>query len=428
MASKQYTPGIQNSPYGLPNTNSEASQYGVDSGYTPTESLLIAKEIKRAIFDSAPKQYNALKLLFAKPFEDRNSDEHTYLEKTFGRTPLVANNVAPIASVAATPGSPATQTLTFTAASMEYITPDLILIYPNNQKAVVRTIASATTITVESQTSDSLPTVNQFDIFSTQSTIVADAMDYFSNYSRMDVVERYNYIQFFLRAARWGRIELQKFINNGTTDYLAVDKEEKIKQLRVDMFNTLFNGQRGEFRISNGYLAKAMGGIYPTMVAAGSMSANPTIAGLRPAFESLSFATNYKAEGETRFIYATHEMLFEISKIFKEPGLRYAPNDEIAKLDLKQYEFGGMKFVTVPCELFRETSCFPAEWKRRILVLDQETITPVKMKGIAAISAEQSTLKKGVNGSREDYQDFYVEAQLGLEFNNPPASFWIDVQ
>lgn len=426
MSNKQYTPGIGNSPYGLPNTNSEASNYANDSGYSPDESLLIAKEIKKVIFDAAPKQYMALKLLFARPFEDRGSDEHTYLEKTFGRTALIANAV--VAAVAATPGSPAAQTLTFTAASMEFITPDLILIYPNNQKAVVRTIASATTVTVESQTSDSLPAVAVGDVFATQSTIVADAMDYFSNYSRMDVVERYNYIQFFLRAARWGKIELQKHINMGTTNYLVVDKEEKIKQLRVDLFNTLFNGQRGEFRISNGYLAKAMGGIYPTMVAAGSMSANPTIAGLRPAFEALAFATNYKMEGEVRFIYATHEMLFEISKIFKEPGLRYAPNDEIAKLDLKEYDFGGMKFVPVPCELFKEASCFPSAWKRRILVLDQETIVPVKMKGLPQMSAEQTTLDKGPNGTREAFKDFYVEAQMGLEFNNPPASFWIDVQ
>lgn len=426
MSNTNYTPGLGNLPYGNTNTNPQASNYANESGYSPDESILIARALKREIFDAAPKKYNALKLLFSKPFEEVNLDEFSYMENTFGRSPLVANAI--VAAVAAVPGSPAAQTLTFTAASMAFITPDLILIYPNNKKAVVRTIASATTVTVESQTSDSLPAVAVGDIFATQSTIVADAMTYFSNYSRMDVVERFNYVQFFLRASRWGRIEVQKYINSGTTDYLVVDKEQKIKQLRIDMFNTLFNGQRGEFQISNGYIAKATGGIYPTMVAAGSMNANPTVAGLRSAFEALAFATDHKSEGEVRFIYATPEMLYELSKIFKDPGLRYEPNDEVAKLDLMRYEFGGMTFVTVPCQLFREASCFPAEWKRRILVLDQETISPVKMKGIAAISAEETTLDKGPQGSREGFQDFYVEAQLGVRFHNPPASFWIDVQ
>lgn len=424
MAVENYVPGINN-PFTNKNANPQKSNYSVDSGYTPEETILLAKALKREIFDAAPKQYMALKLLFSKTFEEVYADEFTYLENTFGRTPLVANAI--VGLVAATPGIPAAQTLTFTLASMAFITPDLILIYPNNQKAVVRTIASATTVTVESQTSDSLPAVVVGDIFATQSTIIADGMNYFSNYERMDVVERYNYVQFFLRAARWGRIELQKYINTGTTNYLAVDKEQKIKQLRIDMFNTLFNGQRGEFQISSGYIAKATGGIYPTMVAAGSMSANPTLAGLRPAFEALAFATNFKAEGEVRFIYATQEMLYELVKIFKDPGLRYSPNDEIANLKLTEYQFGGMRFVPVPCELFKEASCFPAIWKRRILVLDQETITPVKMKGIPAISAEQTTLDKGVNGTREGFQDFYVEAQMGLRFHNPPASFWIDV-
>jgi hypothetical protein len=388
---------------------------------------MIAKALKREIFDAAPKLYNALKLLFAKPFKEVDLDEFSYLENTFGRSPIIVD--APgSGAVAAVPGTNVTQTIPLTAASMSFVTPDLVLIFPGNEKAVITVVGPGNQVTVSSLTSLGIPAAAATTVLSTQSTIVADAMTYFSNYSRMDVVERYNYVQFFLRASRWGRIELQKHINSNKTDYLVIDKEQKIKQLRIDMFNTLFNGTRGEFAISSGYIAKATGGIFPTMVAAGSMSANPTLAGLRPAFEALAFATNFKAEGEIRFIYATAEMLYELSKIFKDPGLRYTPNDEIAKLDLKEYEFGGMRFVTVPCELFKETSCFPAIWKRRILVLDQETITPVSMRGIPTISGEQSTLDKGVQGSREGFQDMYVEAQMGLQFHNPPASFWIDVQ
>ena len=425
MSNRNYVPGQGNTPFGNTNTNPQSSQYKTISGYNPTESILIAKAIKKAIFDSAPAQYNALKLLYAKPFEEVNNDEFEYLEMTFGRSVLTSNAI--VAAVAAVPGSPVTQTLTLTAASMNYLTPDLIIIYPDNTKAVIRTIASATTITVESQTSSGLPAVASGDIFAIQSTIMADAMDYLSNYERMETVTRYNFVQWFIRAARWGRVELQKYENSGTTDYLVKDKEQKLKQLRVDLFNSFFNGNRGEFRISNGYIAKAMGGIYPTMVAAGSMSANPTVAGLKSAFEALAFATNYKQEGAVRFIYGCEEILYELSKVWKEPGVRYAPNDEIANLNLMEYKIGTMRFVPVNCELFRESSCFPADWKRKLLIIDQETITPIKMKGLEALRMG-STLDKGENGTREGFRDWWVEAQLSLQMNNPLSSFYIDVQ
>jgi hypothetical protein len=424
MSNTNYTPGLGNAPFGNLNTNPQSSQYAQISGYTPAESLLIAKAIKRAIFDAAPEQYNALKLLYAKPFEDVNNDEFEYLENTFGRSPLASTGI--VAAQAASPGVPQTQTIPVTAFSAAHLTPDLIIIYPNNQKAVIRSIAGLN-IVVESQTSDSLPAVAAGDIFAIQATIMSDAMDYFSNYERMDTVTRYNFVQFFLRAQRWGRIELQKFENSGTTDYLAVDKEQKIKQLRTDLFNSYFNGQRGEFRISNGYIAKSMGGIYPTMQAAGSMNAAPTLAGLKTAFETLAFKTNYKKEGATRFIYGTEEILYELSKTFKEPGIRYTPSDEIGNLNLKEYTIGTMRFVPVNCELFREASCFPPDWKRRLLILDQETITPKKMKGIPAMEMG-TTLDKGPEGTREGFKDWWVQAQLSLEMHNPLSSFWLDVQ
>lgn len=424
MSNINYTPGLGNLPFGNTNTNPQASNYKTISGYNPTETALIAKAIQRAIFDAAPAQYNALKLLYAKSFEEVTLDEFEYYEKTFGRSALVAN--ANTAAVSATPGVPASQTLTMTAVSIQHLTPDLIITYPDNTKGVIRTVAG-NNITVESQTSGSLPAVTTGDIFAIQSTIMADAMAYFSNYERMEVVQRYNFIQWFLRAARWGRIEMQKWENAGTTDYMVKDKEEKLKQLRVDLFNSFFNGNRGEFQISNGHIAKAMGGIYPTMVAAGSMNANPTVSGFKAAFESLAFATNFKREGEVRFIYGTDEILYEFSKVWKEPGIRYAPNDTIGNLNLKEFVLGTMRFVMVPCELFKEPSCFPADWKRKVLVIDQETITPIKMKGLEQLRMG-STLDKGENGSREGYKDWWVEAQLSLKFNNPTSSFWIDVQ
>lgn len=422
MSDRAYTPGIGNSPFGMLATNPQSSQYAGISGYTPVETIRIAKAIKEAIFDAAPEQYNALRLVFEKNFQEFNNREFEYLESTFGRSALTSTAI--VAAQAAVAGVPQTQVIAM--ADVTHITPDLILIYPSNNKAVVKSIAGLN-VTVESQTSDGLPAVAVGDIFSIQSTIQADAMDYFSNYERLETITRYNFIQEFLRAKRWGRMELLEYKNSGTTDYLVRDKQESIRQMRTDLFNSFFNGQRGEFRISNNYVTTAMGGIFPTMVNAGSMTANPTIAGLRAAFEALAFNTNFKKEGAVRFIYGTQQMLYELSKIFKEPGLRYAPNDTIGSMDLKEYNFGGMRFVPVACELFREISCFPKDWARRLLILDQETISPAKMKGLPYMTVG-GTLNRGVNGTRENFEDWYIEANLSLVFNNPLGCFWIDVQ
>lgn len=424
MSTRVYSPGAGNSPFGNLHANAEGSNYATESGYSATETILLEKALKKAIFDSAPEQFNALKLVFEKQIEDEISDEFTFLEKTFGRSPVEADAIS--AAVAAVPGSEVTQAITVTAASVNNIAVDDVLTYPDNTKAIVRSIVGLV-VTVASLTSDNLPAVADGDIFAIHGTIQGDGASSFSHYDRMDVVERYNYIQFFLRAQRWNRIELQKHINGGKTNYLEMSKAEKMKQLRYDLFTAFFNGTRGEFKLASTIPAKAMGGILPTMQAAGAMNGTPTLAGLRSNFETLAFKTNHKKEGGVRMIYGIDEMLYEVCKVFKHDGIRYAPNDTIANMNLTEYKIGTMRFVPVPCELFKETSCFPSSWQRKLLILDQETITPIKMKGIPAMDSGE-TLDKGKNGTREGFKDFYVEANLSLRFNNPLGSFSLDVQ
>ena len=423
MSNTNYTPGPGNIPFGNQNTNPQASFYGVESQFSVTEANLIAKAIQSTLFDAATAQFDTLKLLFMKPFEDVNNDEFEYLEHTFGRSPLEANAI--VGAAAAVPGTNQTQVIPMTAASIAHVSPDLVIIFPDGSHGVVAAVGAAD-ITVNSLTNAGLPAVAIGDIFSIQSTILADGIDSFSNYERLETITRYNYVQFFLRAQRWARRELQKYKNSGTTNYLNVDKEEKMKQLRIDMFNSFWNGERGEYAIANSHVAKAMGGIYPSMIAAGSATSNPTVAGLQSAFETLAFSTNFKKEGATRFIYGTDQILNEFSKVYKQPGLRYEPNDEIAKLNLKRIELGTSNYVLVPCELWREESCFPADWQRRVIVLDQETVAPKKMKGLPAFEMGQTDdLEKG---SFRDFIDFWVGGQLSIRFNNPLASFILDIQ
>lgn len=425
--STAYVPAIGGSPFGNVQANAQSSFYKQISGFSPAETNLIRKAIMATIFDSAPEQYKALRIIFEKEAYTVPGDEFEYLENTFGRSALECDPTSGgAAAVAASAGAIVTQVIPMTAQSVQYVAPDATIIYPDNTQAVVQTIVG-NNVTVASHTGDGLSAVNPGDSFAIMAYNSYDGTDRLTDYERLNTITRYNFIQLFLRARRWGRVELKKYQNLGTTDYLVRDQQSKIEQFRVDLFCTLFNGEKGEIQLYDGGIAKTMGGIFPTMLAAGSMSSNPTIAGLATAFETLALKTNFKKEGAVRFIYGTQEILHILSKAYKSAGTRYTPNDTIAKLGLTEYEFGGMKFVPVPCELFREPSCFPASWARRLLVLDQETILPVQMEGMPMMNTG-GTLDRGDNGTREMFKDWYVEGALSLKFNNPLASFYIDVQ
>jgi len=424
-----YVPGAQNAPFGNRNTNPEGSNYPADAIGNPLTSNLIQKAIKEAIFDAAPAQYSALKLAFARAPIEKGSDEFEYLETGFGRTALevvAPTGTAALAAVPAVAGTQVTQILTLSTSSLDYVSKDLLITYPDGTEGVIQDIIG-TNITIGSRTNVGLSAVAVGDTFAIRSTIEGDGMDTFSVFQRTEVITRYNYVQFFMRVKRWTTIELQTHVNQGTTNYLDVDKKEKMKQLRVDLFVSYFNGHRGEYQIANGIIAKSMGGIFPTMVNAGSLSANPTKAGLKVAFEKLAFATNHLAEGGTRFIYGADETLNTLSEIYKQPGLRYEPSNETANLKLRRIELGTQNWVLVPCELFRENSAFPDSWKNRLLCLDLETIRTVKMKGLPTYELG-ITLARGQNGSRENFKDYFCGAQFSIEFNRPVGSFYIDIK
>ena len=89
---------------------------------------------------------------------------------------------------------------------------------------------------------------------SVQGCVIADGMNVLVHYDRMSKIERYNYIQLMERDKRWTRMEIQKFKNNGTTNYFDLDKKEQLDLLLQDMFITLWNGERGgQVRNSRNY-------------------------------------------------------------------------------------------------------------------------------------------------------------------------------
>jgi len=411
-------------PYNLQPTGSE---FATEFSYS--ETLLIRRAIAREIFDAVPKKYAALRLLMDKPVQYEDNDVFTYLEKTFGRVALKA---------AAITATGATQDITLTSGGCANVTINKVIVYPDNSKGIVYAVGTvADHIYVKKfNGASNLTAVAVDDYFSIQTSVIADGQNFLTHYDRMSKIERYNYIQLMHRDKRWTRKEMQKFANLSTTNYFDLDKKEQMDLLLQDMFISLWNGKRGEVDIAvpgvaapttdNSYRAMTMQGIFPAMVAAGSASASGvTKATLQESFEALAFETDYKSEGGVRFIFAQNALLYELSKSWKETGLRYKPESKIGDLNLSIYKIGDMSFVPVATELFKEVSCFPVTWQHRLFVLDTETIHPVCMKGYQPVEVGQ-TSPKGTNGSIQDYTEWWIQGMLSLKMNNPLSSFYLD--
>lgn len=401
------------------------SEYATE--FSTSETLLIQRAIQAEIFDAVPAKYKTLRLLFDKPVEYVNDDVFTYLEKTFGRTALRVDTGGGSAG-----GSPIT--LSLTSGGGSNITANKLVALPDNTKAMVRSVSGDDIVLVKLEGATDLPAVSDGDYISIVSSVIADGMNFLTHYDRMSKIERHNYVQLMHRDKRWTRKEITKFRNSGTTNYFALDKKEQMDLLLQDMFASFWNGERGrvEINIPGGtagtdiYKASLMGGIFPLMVAAGcANSTGVTESTLQDVFETLAFQTDFKSEGGVRYIFGQNALLYSLSKVFKEAGVRYAPNDYIADLNLKEYRIGDMRFVPVATELFKELSLFPAEWKHRLIILDVDTIMPVCMRGYQPIEMGQ-TAPKGQFGSIEDYTEWWIQGMLSLKFNNPLSSFYID--
>lgn len=401
---------------GLANANLNAlgSQYSQQFGHNT--SLLIQKKINEIIFDAAPQQFFELAMLNMQPSEQVGSDEFFYMEMGYGRNPLqVTANVA--AAV-----YPATQTIP--VASTDDITVDTIIVYPNNAKGNVTTVNAGISIVVTPMTAGSVPAVVIGDILSNHSPVEADAATDIKQYYRTETIERYNFVQMFIKARRYGKMELYKHMMAGTTsNYLKLDRQRLLQQFRTDLSNAFWNGERGEVTLSNGTKAKTTGGIYPLMLAAGSPNAVTPVATLPDAIEDMVLSTMFGDYGQTKFLYGAPRQILEISKAYKSTLTRYSPNDQIANLGLQEVKLGAGSVVFVPVQRFESSASFPASWAKRLFLIDHNNI-----KSKHCFSEEMGdTLPRKNGGTLNNYVDSWVSTTFGLEFSNPLACATIDI-
>lgn len=397
------------------NANSVGSEYA--STYGHDVSTLVQKLTNRRIFNSAPQQFMDLRLLNEVPTESVRSDEFFYQEMGYQREALVATAAAAAVSY------PTSQVVAL--QSVDSITTNTIIVYPNNAKGTVTAVDQAgLTITVSPYVGDTLPAVVLGDVIANLSSVDHDGSEGFAQHFRATTVERNNYVQLFNKAMRYGEVELFKLRNNGTTEnFLEMEREAMYNQHRIDISNAFWIGQKGEVILRNGVKAKTTGGVFTRMIEAGSPNATATVSTLVSAFEDVIFASEYGAYGATRMAFMTPRIHRLLSKAYKEEKTRYQPNDEIAMLNLSEINVGSSRIVLVPFKRFEDEASFPKAFANRIIILDMKNLTRCQMWGER--SGETPDLNS--NGTPKRYKDMYVDSNMGVKDFNPLAHAWLEV-
>ena len=396
------------------NYNSVGSEYAALYGHDI--SLLVQKLTNRAIFDAAPQQFMDLKLLNMVAAEQVNSDEFFYQEMGYQREPLVAT------AVSATVSWPTTQTISVT--STDNISTNTIISYPNGQKgSVVSVDTSLLTITVSPYNGDTLPAVAADDVLANVSSVDHDGSDGFAQYFRASTIERNNYIQLFNKAIRYSEVELHKLKTLGTTaNFLEMERNAMFNQHRIDLSNAFWTGQKGEIITADGTPAKTTGGVFSSMLEAGSPNALATSASLVDAFEDMVLSSEYGDYGQARMAFMTPRVHRALSLAYKEELTRYAPNDDIALLNLKEVNLGSSRIVLVPFKRFEDKASFPGSFENRIVILDMKNIKRTQLWGER--SGDTLKLEDGVP---KRYGDVWVDCNMGVKFHNPLACAWLDL-
>jgi len=377
---------------------------------------LVQKLTNRAIFDAAPQQFMDLKLLNMVPAEQVNSDEFFYQEMGYQREPLVAT------AASAAVSWPTTQTIS--VASVDNISTNTIISYPNGQKGSVTVVdTSLLTITVSPYNGDTLPAVAISDVLANVSTVDHDGSEGFAQYFRASTIERNNYIQLFNKAIRYSEVELHKLKNMGTTsNFLEMERNAMFNQHRIDLSNAFWTGQKGEVITQNGTPAKTTGGVFTAMLEAGSPNALATSGTLVDAFEDMILSSEYGEYGAARMAYMTPRIHRMLSLAYKEELTRYAPNDEIGLLNLKEVNIGSSRIVLVPYKRFEDAASFPSSFANRICILDMKNIKRTQLWGER--SGDTLKLEDGVP---KRYGDVWVDCNMGIKFHNPLACAYVDI-
>lgn len=404
--------------FGLTGANNPGDLY-TKAPFNNDENILIQRYVRSVIFDAMPQQFKDLALFNMQTPKSVPSDSIEYQEMGYQREPITTTGSA--SSVA----HPTEQTIS--VSSTDAISIDVLIVYPNDDKGMVRDVNTTTnTITVQPLTGQTIPAVTSGDRLSVMSRVQADGADGFSSYFRSTTIQREAFIQFITFAQRFGLAELLKYMNTGSVDgYVEMNQRKMLEQYRVDLSNILWNGEQGEVTTKAGDKAKTMGGIFPLMKAAGSPNTALTTSTLVDGIVDLAQASQFGTYGSTRFLFGTPEVLLALWRQIKEDKTRFTPaNDMILSWELDMWKLGDTNIVFVPMGRFKDGASFPSSWAGRLFLLDMDNIQTLQFQGWEQFMGDTLNIKDGVP---KFYHEFFVSTSMGLQFNNPLACAYADV-
>jgi hypothetical protein len=407
---KTYNIGSGNEPKNR-GLNPPGSEYAELFGAGTND--LVSRVVRQQIYDTAPAQFNDLKLFSMIKREPVNSDEFEWKEAGHQRNPI---GVAAAASAVSSPNSQAVQ-----VTNIDHVALSMIVIYPDNSQGTVTSINEASNeVVITPLVGSSVPAVTTADTLAFHAPVESDGTDELALYFRMETITRRNYVQLLSRGLKYGKVEYFKLMKSGAySNTLSMEKSSLMRQFRIDLSNIIWNGKKGEVVLKNGGRAKTTGGIIPFMIDAGSPAYDATPETIVEAFKQLAIDTEYGDYGDTRMFFAPNEMCLAISEAYKSDKTRYNPNDMIARLMLDQINIGSSKIVLVPYNRFTDVSSFPKSFGRQGTLLDIRNLCFREMWGEQM--GEITNDKRGKGGKSLSYE-WFVDANIGVEFVNPLAS------
>jgi len=402
--------GTTDTNYTNVNLNDLSSTYA--STFTHDTTNLVSRVVHDMIYDGTRQQFYDMAILDMVTPELVSSDEFFFAEKTYGRSAAVVTDTCVTG---------ATQVVKCTDTSMVGL--DYVVCYPDNTKGIVYSITEDVEFNVRGISGATVPQVVATDLLQMLAPTEADAASDIRNFFRMSTTERYNYVQLYVKAMKFGKVEKLKYERAGTfKNFLSMNREEFFNQCRIDRSNIYWNGTRGEATLTGGEKAKLAGGIYPTMIAAGCPVVSATTSTVGTALESAAISTNHMAYGGTRFAYMTPELHLVVSKYYKDLLTRYTPDSKVADLMLTQVRLGDSNIVLVPMSRFKDTASFPTHFQGKILLLDQKSIIPVYL----FPEEFKSTLNRS-NGSLNNFDIDHLSMSFSQKYINPLGGAIIDV-
>lgn len=418
-------------PFGLEKANPHGSNFLTEAPTVAGAEVIgsLRREILNTIFGTTPEPYFAAQklLMMELAYQFFGGDEATWQEMPDQRQAIVVDDGASLAGTvlsAATPAVPGGfATVNMPVGAQSYAAAKInARLHFQTGYATIASKTGGNTLVLNALVGQPIPAIVQGAAIPMGAEIRADAERRIVNHFRAQGIERFNYITTIAAAREYGRKEWLKIQNLEQTNRLSEEWNALVYQFKWDMIVEMWNGSRAAQLQDNGKVAKGTDGVKTQMLNGGVVPIPATLGTFIAAHEAASHSTNYRSSGITYNI-GPSELLYEISKAYKEQQVRYTPNDMVANLNLDSIKIGSRTHVLVPCDAMADPNYFPG-WDGHLFMIDKAALKMAGMRGMPTLdingTMQRELLKfTDAKGSRDDLQTNPLEATFAPMLINP---------